>query len=87
MLAHGVYSVISPEGCAPILWDDPTKVPDAAAALKMTAKDLVDLHSCLRPAVRASLNLRYDSQVLSQPQPDCAPAFSAPANAFSLLPA
>jgi acetyl-CoA carboxylase carboxyl transferase subunit alpha len=44
MLEHGVYSVISPEGCAAILWDDPTKVPDAAAALKMTAKDLIDLH-------------------------------------------
>ncbi|MCG3778839.1 MAG: Acetyl-coenzyme A carboxylase carboxyl transferase subunit alpha [Nitrospira sp.] len=44
MLEHGIYSVISPEGCAAILWDDPTKVPDAAAALKMTAKDLVDLH-------------------------------------------
>ncbi|GDX89803.1 acetyl-coenzyme A carboxylase carboxyl transferase subunit alpha [Nitrospirota bacterium] len=43
MLEHGVYSVISPEGCAAILWDDPAKVPDAAAALKMTAKDLVDL--------------------------------------------
>ena len=44
MLEHGVYSVISPEGCAAILWDDPSKVPDAAAALKMTAQDLVDLH-------------------------------------------
>lgn len=44
MLEHGVYSVISPEGCAAILWDDPAMVPDAAAALKMTAQDLVDLH-------------------------------------------
>jgi acetyl-CoA carboxylase carboxyl transferase subunit alpha len=44
MLEHGVYSVISPEGCAAILWDDPAKVPDAAASLKMTAQDLVDLH-------------------------------------------
>jgi acetyl-CoA carboxylase carboxyl transferase subunit alpha len=44
MLEHGVYSVISPEGCAAILWDDPAKVPVAAAALKMTAQDLVDLH-------------------------------------------
>lgn len=44
MLEHGVYSVISPEGCAAILWDDPAKVPDAAAALRMTAQDLVDLH-------------------------------------------
>ena len=43
MLEHGVYSVISPEGCAAILWDDPAKVPDAAASLKMTAQDLIDL--------------------------------------------
>lgn len=43
MLEHSVYSVISPEGCAAILWDDPAKVPDAALALKMTAKDLIDL--------------------------------------------
>ncbi len=43
MLEHAVYSVISPEGCAAILWDDPAKVPDAAAALKMTANDLLQL--------------------------------------------
>ena len=43
MLEHAVYSVISPEGCAAILWDDQTKISDAAAALKMTAKDLVEL--------------------------------------------
>lgn len=43
MLEHAIYSVISPEGCAAILWDDPSKAPDAAAALKMTAKDLADL--------------------------------------------
>ncbi|MEX5213527.1 MAG: acetyl-CoA carboxylase carboxyltransferase subunit alpha [Nitrospiraceae bacterium] len=42
MLEHTVYSVISPEGCAAILWDDPAKVPDAAVALRMTAKDLRD---------------------------------------------
>jgi acetyl-CoA carboxylase carboxyl transferase subunit alpha len=42
MLEHSVYSVISPEGCAAILWDNPAKVPDAAAALKMTAKDLLN---------------------------------------------
>lgn len=44
MLEHSVYSVISPEGCAAILWDDPAKVPDAASALKMTAQDLLNLH-------------------------------------------
>jgi len=43
MLEHSFYSVISPEGCAAILWDNPAKVPDAAAALKMTAQDLVGL--------------------------------------------
>lgn len=43
MLEHGIYSVISPEGCAAILWDDPAKVPDAASALKMTAQDLLGL--------------------------------------------
>lgn len=40
MLEHAVYSVISPEGCAAILWNDPARVQDAANALKMTANDL-----------------------------------------------
>ena len=40
MLENSVYSVISPEGCASILWKDSTKAPQAAAALKMTAQDL-----------------------------------------------
>ena len=43
MLEHSVYSVISPEGCAAILWDNPEKVPDAASSLKMTANDLAEL--------------------------------------------
>ncbi|MCP9470471.1 MAG: acetyl-CoA carboxylase carboxyltransferase subunit alpha [Nitrospira sp.] len=43
MLEHAVYSVISPEGCAAILWDNPAKVQDAASALKMTAQDLLSL--------------------------------------------
>jgi len=43
MLEHSVYSVISPEGCAAILWDSPEKIPDAASALKMTADDLTKL--------------------------------------------
>jgi len=41
MLEHSVYSVISPEGCAAILWDNPAKIPDAAMALKITAQDLM----------------------------------------------
>ncbi|MEK6604399.1 MAG: acetyl-CoA carboxylase carboxyltransferase subunit alpha, partial [Nitrospirota bacterium] len=43
MLQNAVYSVISPEGCAAILWNDPKKAPDAAEALKMTAEDLLRL--------------------------------------------
>lgn len=41
MLEHAYYSVISPEGCASILWKDPTKNADAAATLKMQAEDLL----------------------------------------------
>ena len=44
MLEHAVYSVISPEGCASILWRDGTKAPEAAKALHITAKDLSELH-------------------------------------------
>ena len=43
MFEHAIYSVISPEGCAAILWDDPRKAPEAASALRMTAKDLLEL--------------------------------------------
>jgi len=43
MLEHAVYSVISPEGCAAILWNDPARVQDAANALRMTANDLREL--------------------------------------------
>ncbi len=43
MLEHAVYSVISPEGCAAILWKDQARAEDAARALKLTAKDLKDL--------------------------------------------
>jgi len=43
MLEHSIYSVISPEGCAAILWNNSAKAPDAAEALKMTAKDLLSL--------------------------------------------
>jgi acetyl-CoA carboxylase carboxyl transferase subunit alpha len=43
MLEHAVYSVITPEGCAAILWKDAARKKDAAEALKMTAADLRDL--------------------------------------------
>ena len=43
MLEHAIYSVISPEGCASILWHKADKAPDAAAAMKITAADLLEL--------------------------------------------
>jgi len=41
MLENSIYSVISPEGCASILWKDPTKVQEASESLKLTADDLL----------------------------------------------
>jgi len=43
MLEHSIYSVISPEGCASILWRDGSKAKDAAKAMKITAQDLKKL--------------------------------------------
>jgi acetyl-CoA carboxylase carboxyl transferase subunit alpha len=46
MLEHAVYSVISPRGCASILWKDPEAEQQAATHLKMTAHDLLQLGVC-----------------------------------------
>ena len=43
MLENAIYSVISPEGCATILWRDPTKTLDAAKAMKLSATNLLEL--------------------------------------------
>ena len=43
MLEHSIYSVISPEGCASILWRDPSKSLEAAEAMKLTANELMKL--------------------------------------------
>ena len=44
MLQNAIYSVISPEGCATILWRDPKKTLEAATAMKMSSKDLFKLN-------------------------------------------
>ena len=44
MLEHSVYSVISPEGCASILWRDSAKAADAAEAMKISAQDLLGMN-------------------------------------------
>ncbi len=46
MLEHSIYSVISPEGCASILWKDASKMREAAEALRLTAQDLRQLGVC-----------------------------------------
>jgi acetyl-CoA carboxylase carboxyl transferase subunit alpha len=46
MLEYAIYSVISPEGCASILWKDQARVAQAAAELKLTATDLKRLGVC-----------------------------------------
>jgi acetyl-CoA carboxylase carboxyl transferase subunit alpha len=46
MLEYSIYSVISPEGCASILWRDSAKIPEAASQLKLTAPDLLELGIC-----------------------------------------
>ena len=46
MLEHSIYSVISPEGCASILWKDTEKMREAAEALRLTAQDLKNLGIC-----------------------------------------
>lgn len=48
MLEHSIYSVISPEGCASILWKDPAKASEAAEALRLTAQNLNELGVCDR---------------------------------------
>lgn len=63
MLENAVYSVISPEGCASILWKDPAKVKEAAACLKLTAQDLLELGVIER--------------IIEEPQGDFAPIYEA----------
>ena len=48
MLEHSIYSVISPEGCASILWKDANKTREAAEALRLTAQNLKELGVCDR---------------------------------------
>ena len=46
MLENTWFSVISPEGCASILWQDSSKAPEAASALRLTPKDLMEHNIC-----------------------------------------
>lgn len=66
MLEHAYYSVISPEGCASILWRDTTKHAEAAAALKMQAEDLLDLNIIDEIIEEPPGGAHYDPSVVYQ---------------------
>ena len=70
MLEHAYYSVISPEGCAAILWKDQSKVESAANALKITSQylkeiDIVD-QVIPEPAGGAHLNPQNTAKLVDQ---------------------
>jgi acetyl-CoA carboxylase carboxyl transferase subunit alpha len=66
MLEHAVYSVISPEGCAAILWKDQARAEDAARALRLTAKDLKDLGVTDEILPEPSGGAHMDPQVMAK---------------------
>lgn len=70
MLEYAIYSVISPEGCAAILWDDPEKSAEAAESLRMTSKDLLELgvieHIIPEPAGGAHYDLKKMAESVSK---------------------
>ena len=70
MLQHAVYSVISPEGCASILWRTAEKAPDAAEAMRVTAQQLAQLNVIDRivpePLGGAHRDVRKAAETLGQ---------------------
>jgi acetyl-CoA carboxylase carboxyl transferase subunit alpha len=70
MMEHATYSVISPEGCAAILWRDRAEAPTAAAALRITAQDCLRFSVCdevvTEPAGGAHLNAEAAMDALGQ---------------------
>lgn len=68
MLQYSIYSVISPEGCAAILWNDPKKVKEAASALLLTSSDLLNLKAIdeivKEPPGGAHRNPKYMASIL-----------------------
>jgi acetyl-CoA carboxylase carboxyl transferase subunit alpha len=63
MLEYAIYSVISPEGCASILWRDPAKISEAAEQLKLTAPDLIQLGVCDEIVVEAPGGAHRDAAI------------------------
>ncbi|MDR1778915.1 MAG: acetyl-CoA carboxylase carboxyltransferase subunit alpha [Clostridiales Family XIII bacterium] len=66
MLENAVYSVISPEGCASILWKDASKAPEAAAFLRLQAQDALEMGVCDRILPEKGLGSRAFYRDLSR---------------------
>src|SRR5881296_862708 len=67
MLEHAVYSVISPEGCAAILWSDQSKAKEAACAMRITAPDLKELDAIVpEPAGGAQADHAKQATILGE---------------------
>ena len=66
MLEHAYYSVISPEGCASILWKDAGKKEVAANALKLNAEDLLSLHIVSEVIPEPLGGAHYDPDLMYQ---------------------
>lgn len=65
MMQYSVYAVISPEGCAAILWSDGTKGPQAAEALKLTAQDVDSLKTVIDDVVPEPLGGAHQDHTLA----------------------
>ncbi|MEJ2698838.1 MAG: acetyl-CoA carboxylase carboxyl transferase subunit alpha, partial [Desulfuromonadales bacterium] len=65
MMEYSVYAVISPEGCAAILWSDGTKGPLAAEALKLTATDISELGCVIDDVIPEPLGGAHNDQPLA----------------------
>src|SRR5581483_9321324 len=66
MLENSVYSVISPEGCASIMWRDSTKKDVAAAALRITAKDNLEMGICDEVIPEPSGGAHHDHDAMAK---------------------
>ncbi len=65
MMEYSVYAVISPEGCAAILWSDGTKGPQAAEALKLTASDIAELGCVIDDIIPEPLGGAHNDHTLA----------------------
>jgi acetyl-CoA carboxylase carboxyl transferase subunit alpha len=65
MMEYSVYAVISPEGCAAILWSDGTKGPQAAEALKLTATDILALGCVIDDVIPEPIGGAHNDHLLA----------------------